>query len=234
MRNEHGRRKRSLVARNWLPILIAGVIAIGAASSAQAQNLEAQELRIRSELAPLGKRGEVIAHARELVLQILEAKNGCSQWFEEAHEQPAEVFRSLHYQVEDNGPTYVYGMADQNRELWFKEPWAASTSQGTGPNSTIRLNGHGPFFSGASRIMYLNTTGYLERLGGSFHLTVGSYSGNSDKAQVLALLHELGHIVERLPVDTDSWDGRSSQNSVEVLRHCKREIRDVVKSAALQ
>jgi hypothetical protein len=208
------------------------MIAIGAASSEHAQDLETQELRARSELAPLGKRGEIIGHARKLVLQILESKNACSQWFEEAHEQPGKIFRSVHFQVEDNGAMYVYGMADQNREWWFKGPWAASTSQGTGPNSVIRINGHGPFFSGASRVVYLNTGGYLERLGGSFQLTVGSYSGNSEKAQVLALLHELGHIIERLPADSDSWDGRSSQNSVEVLRHCKREIRDAVKSAA--
>jgi hypothetical protein len=195
----------------------------------RAQNARTEEQRARSELLPLGKRGEVIAHARELVLQILESENGCSQWFAEAHPQPAEVFRSLHFQLEDNAVFYVYGMTDPNGALWFKEPWAASTFQGTGPDSVVRINGRGPFFSRSSRIVYLNTHGDMERLGGSFQLGIGSYSGNSDKAQVLALLHELGHIVERLPADTDSWDRRSSENSLEVLRHCKQEIRNVVR-----
>jgi predicted HD phosphohydrolase len=54
---------------------------------------------------------------------------------------------------------------------------------------------------------------------------VGSYSGNTAEAQIAILLHELGHIVGRLPDDSDSWDGRSSQNTLEILSHCKPEIR---------
>jgi hypothetical protein len=229
MQTKSGQGEWQLVATHCIAILAAGAIVLGGASSVHAQTISSPERSIKSELTPLGKRGEVIGHARELVLQILESQNSCSEWFGETNSQAAEVFRSLHYQLEDNGPIYVYEMPDENGALWFKEPWAASTSQGTGRNSTVRLNGNGPFFMGASRVMRLSTSGYLVRFGGSFHLMVGSYSGNSDQGQVLALLHELGHILERLPEDNDSWDRRSSRNSAEVLSHCKREIRDVVR-----
>jgi hypothetical protein len=232
MRNEYSEGKWNCFARNWLAIFVAGAIAVGGASSVHAQTVTNEEQRVRSELSPLGKRGDAIAHARELVLQILHSENGCSQWFEEANAQPSEIFRSLHYQLEDKGPIYVYRMADASGELRFKQPWGARTSQDTGRNSTIRLNRNGPFFSGKSQVIYVNADGHLVGFGGSRQLAVAFYSGNSEEAQILILLHELGHIVGRLPADDDSWDGLSSQNSLQVLRHCKQEIHDVVRKAA--
>jgi len=67
---------------------------------------------------------------------------------------------------------------------------------------------------------------------GSAHrvLRVASYSGDTLQAQVTILLHELGHVIGRIPEDSDSWDGRSGENTAEVLRHCKDEIRMIAKN----
>ena len=61
--------------------------------------------------------------------------------------------------------------------------------------------------------------------GGNRLLVVSSYAGNTPEAQITILLHELGHIIGRLPADDDSWDGRSLRNTSEVSRHCKSETR---------
>ncbi len=56
-------------------------------------------------------------------------------------------------------------------------------------------------------------------------LTISSYNGNTPEVQITILLHELGHIIGRLPEDDDSRDGRSIRNTSEVSRHCKSETR---------
>ena len=48
--------------------------------------------------------------------------------------------------------------------------------------------------------------------------------GNTLRAQVLTLLHEYGHLIDMLPVDEGDRDGRSLQNTLEVLQHCRAEI----------
>src|SRR5712671_4800530 len=60
---------------------------------------------------------------------------------------------------------------------------------------------------------------------GNRMLTISSYNGDTPEAQITILLHELGHIIGRLPEDHDSWDGRSLRNTSEVSRHCKSETR---------
>ena len=64
------------------------------------------------ELSALGKRGETIARAREQVLEILQLGNACSAWFQEADPDATEVFRSLHFEMEMKGPSYVYGIRE--------------------------------------------------------------------------------------------------------------------------
>jgi len=135
-----------------------------------------------------------------------------------------EIFTSAHYVVEAKGPLFIYSMADERGEQWLEHPWVASTSQNGGRGSLIRLNANGPFFGEVSLLLYVNGASTL-RPGGPHRLAVGPYSGNTAEAQIATLLHELGHIVGRLPDDNDSWDGRSSQNTLEVQRHCKPEIR---------
>ena len=183
------------------------------------------EERVVLELSALGKQGDTIARARGQVLEILQYGNGCAVWFQEADPDATEVLRSLHFELEMRGPSYVYGMRDRERGQLFKHPWAARSIEKGGRGSTIQLNANGPFFNHTSRIMLLDPGGMFSRPSGNLMLTISSYNGDTPEAQITILLHELGHIIGRLPVDDDSWDGRSSRNTSEVLRHCKTEIR---------
>jgi len=181
--------------------------------------------RVVLELSALGKRGETIVRARKQVLDILQQGNACTAWFQQADPDAAEVFRSLHFELEMGEPRYVYGMRDSERGQILKHPWGAKSIENGGPNSTILLNASGPFFKRTSIVMQLDPRGVLAWPDGNRPLTVSSYDGNTPEAQITILLHELGHITGRLPEDDDSWDGRSSRNTSEVLRHCKAEIR---------
>jgi hypothetical protein len=181
--------------------------------------------RVVLELSALGKQGDTIARARGQVLEILQNANACTDWFQEADPVPAEVFRSLHFELEMGGPSYVYGIRDGHGGQSFKHPWAAKSTQYGGRDSTILLNAKGPFFNRTSVVMQLATRGMPTRPDGNRLLTISSYEGNTPEAQITILLHELGHIVGRLPEDADSWDSRSSQNTAEVQRHCKNETR---------
>jgi hypothetical protein len=183
------------------------------------------------ELSALGKRGDTIIRAREQVLDVLQQGNGCAAWFREADPAPAEVFRSLHYELEVEGPSYIYGIRDGVRGQLFKHPWAARSIQNGGQNSTILLNANGPFFNRPSVVMQLDPGGILARPDGLRLLTTSSYEGNTPEAQITILLHELGHIIGRLPEDDDSWDGQSSRNTAEVQRHCKNQTRAAARNS---
>jgi hypothetical protein len=183
------------------------------------------EQDVAMELSALGKRGDAIVRTREQVLEILEPGNACSAWFQEANSDPAEVFRSVHFELESGGTSYAYGVRDRERGQIFKHPWAARTIQNAGRNAIIQLNGNGPFFSRTSLIMQLDPGGKFKLPSGDLALTISHYSGDTPEAQITILLHELGHIIGRLPEDDDSWDGRSFRNTSEVSRHCKTEIR---------
>ena len=182
-------------------------------------------LRRAGELSALGKRGDTIARAREQVIDILQHANACSAWFEEADPDATEIFRSLHFELEVGGTSYVYSVRDSARGQLFKHPWAARTTENGGRNSVIQLNGNGPFFNRTSRIMQLDPGGTFAWPAGNLRLTISSYNADTPEAQITILLHELGHIIGRLPEDDASWDGRSSRNTSEVSRHCKSEIR---------
>jgi len=68
------------------------------------------------------------------------------------------------------------------------------------------LNANGPFFNRTSVVMQLDPRGMPARPDGNRLLTVSSYEGNTPEAQITILLHELGHIIGRLPEDGDSLD----------------------------
>jgi hypothetical protein len=185
---------------------------------------QTQDDRVVLELSGLGEYGDTIARARSQVLEILRTGNACSAWFQEADHDPSDVFRSLHFDLKVSEPPYIYGMRDRQRGPLFKDPWGARSIENGGRHSTIVLNVKGPFFTRASFVMQEGPTGIAVRASGNRLLLIASYSGNTPKAQVTILLHELGHIIGRLPEDDDSWDGRSSRNTSEVLRHCKTKI----------
>ena len=198
-------------------------------SQADSKRTSKYEERVAQELSVLGKRGDTVARAREQVLEILQPGNACSAWFQEANSDPAEVFRSVRFELEVEGTSYVYSVRDSARGQLFKHPWAARTTQNAGRNAVIQLNGNGPFFNRTSRIMQLAPGGEFGLPAGDLTLTISDYTGDTPQAQITILLHELGHIIGRLPEDDDSWDGRSFRNTSEVLRHCKIDVRSAAR-----
>jgi hypothetical protein len=220
------RRKRN--QRTWLRHLVIGAAVLACAlltsSPSHSESASNNDALVVLELSALGKRGDTIARAREQVLDILRNGNACTAWFQEVDPDAAEVFRSLHFELELEGPSYVYSMRDGQRGELLKHPWAAKSIEYGGRNSTIVLNANGPFFNRSSVIMRLDPRGImLARPEGIQLLTASSYEGNTPGARITILLHELGHIIGRLPEDDDSWDGRSTRNTSEMLRHCKAE-----------
>jgi hypothetical protein len=222
-----GWRKRYQLFELRQRVIAAAVLACAlfASSPSYSEGTSSHDERVMLELSALGKQGDTIARARGQVLDILQNGNTCTAWFQEADPDPAEVFRSLHFELEMRGPSYVYGIRDNERGQLLKHPWAARSIEYGGRNSIILLNANGPFFKRTSIIVQLDPREMLRRPDGIRLLRVASYEGNTPEAQITILLHELGHIIGRLPEDDDSWDGRSSRNTAEVLRHCKAETR---------
>ena len=180
---------------------------------------------VSTELTALGERGEVISRVREQTLGILDSDNSCSAWFREIAPDTADIFQSLHYEIEKDGPSYVQHMRNTDGTNLFKHPWTARTMENSGRDSAIALNPSGAFFRPNLPLVNVDGLGGHEWMTGDMHrLVIASYSGNTARAQITILLHELGHVVGRLPEDNDSWDGRSTRNTEEVLRHCKHEI----------
>lgn len=219
------KRKQSFVLRRRLKAVAVLLCLLFAPSQSYSDCAPNHEERVALELSALGKQGDTIARARGQVHEILEYGSGCAAWFQEADPDATEVFRSLHFKLEMRGPSYIYGMRDNERGQLFKHPWAARSIEKGGRDSTIQINANGPFFNHTSRIMQLGPREMFMQPGGSSTLTISGYNGDTPEAQITILLHELGHIIGRLPEDDDSWDGRSSRNTSEVLRHCKTEIR---------
>jgi hypothetical protein len=186
-----------------------------------------QEERIQKELRALGWQGETISRARDQVLKILEAKSSCAAWFREADADPADTFRSVNFALEEDGPSYIFGKKEIGQAEIFKHPHVASSMESAGRNATIRLNVNGAFFKRAAAVLEQDRRDGPLWPAGLHALRVASYSGNSIRAQATTLLHELGHIVGRLPSDDDSWNGQSLRNTMEVLRHCDPQIRAI-------
>ena len=227
------RRGRSAGPR-LAPIIAITVLCIMCVPrAAYPQGLSTDTDPVALELTALDKHGVVIARVREQVLAMLQTENACSAWFREAEPDPAGVFRSLHYELEEDGSAYVLHTIDLEGTNVYKHPWTARSTQNGGRNSVIQLNPSGPFFSTSSPVMDIEPRGGHFSPGTTFHrLSVASFWGNTTRAQITTLLHELGHVVGRLPADDDSWDGRSSRNTDEVLRHCKHEIRTVAEMSS--
>jgi hypothetical protein len=220
-------RKRRHLYEPRRRVIVAAALACTLFASSPSYSVSASKFadRVVLELSALGKQGDTIARAREQVLEILQQGNACTAWFQGADPDPGEVVRSLHFALEMRGPSYVYGIRDSHGGHFFKHPWGAKSIENGGRDSTIRLNANGPFFNRTSVVMQLDPRGMPDRLDGNRLLTVSSYEGNTPEAQITILLHELGHIIGRLPEDGDSLDGRSSRNTSDVLRHYKTETR---------
>ncbi len=193
---------------------------------ASQQNVACQKdnTRVSMELSALGARGDLIGHTREQTLQILQTENACAAWFQEVDPDAADVFRSLHYDLEENGTSDIYSITDKFGDVWFKYPWGARSIEYSGKDSFIQVNRNGPFFVRKSRVTSSDPMLRSASLDDWQLVRIGPYAGATPEARITIMLHELGHIIGRLPKDDNSSDGRSSRNTGEVLRHCKSEI----------
>jgi hypothetical protein len=188
--------------------------------------------RVEAQLRAMGKRGETIAEVRAQVLEILQSGNACAAWYQEVDTDPAATFRSLEFLLDESGPPYIYIMRNSDVSQVLKQPYVASSYENAGRNTRIRVNAKGAFFNRTSEVLEpFPGGGPLLRRGGLHALSVASYGGNTSAAQVTTMLHELGHVVGRIPEDSDSFDGLSSRNTREVLRFCRPEIDAVARGS---
>ncbi len=177
---------------------------------------------IRLRLLDMGARGLAIERAREHVLAILRADNSCSAWFREANSDAADIFESLNFRLAD-GPKDILEFKSSG-EILFQHPYSARVEENAGPNATILLNARGAFFVKTADVFERQTDGGLLRPAGLRELRIDSYAGGTLSAQMTTLLHELGHVIGRLPDDSDESSGLSMQNTTRVLHACRAEI----------
>jgi hypothetical protein len=179
------------------------------------------------ELKDIGQEGTTIARVRQAVLAILGSENKCSAWFRHSDPDVSATFRSLNFSVDEEGPDRV--IKEQNdRGAWIEHgPYIARTRQNTGPGTTVTINANGAFFRRKGEIYKIKWFGADESQTGSWkHLDIGPYDGGTLQAQVIAVLHELAHVINAIPGDDASRIGfiRSQQNTELVLHYCKSEV----------
>jgi hypothetical protein len=179
---------------------------------------------VHLRLLTLGPRGLLIAQARQHVLVILAGENSCSAWFRETDPNAAAIFDSLDFSLDD-GPKDVLLLKSASGELLFKHPYSAGVPENAGDHATVLLNANGAFFINAANILRRDSGPGLARFGGRHELRVGPYPGNTLAARITTLLHELGHVIGRLPDDSDELSGLSVQNTERVLHACHNEIK---------
>jgi hypothetical protein len=189
---------------------------------------------IRAHLLTLGKRGLTVTLARDRVIEILESENSCSTWFQEADPKAASTFPSLKFIIDATGPQGVLELQSHSGGMLMKHPYAALIFVNGQGKPIVMLNAKGAFFV-ASAVVWRQ-----ENFVGPFHpsgwrnLRVGPYFGDTLAAQVTILLHEFGHLVGRLPDDSDELSGQSERNTAEVLRSCRIQIDAAIHSMPAQ
>ena len=179
---------------------------------------------VHLRLLTLGPRGLLIEQASQDVLAILARENSCSAWFREADPNVAAIFDSLDFSLDD-GPKDVLLLKSASGELLFKHPYSAGVPENAGHDATVLLNANGPFFTSAADILRRDSDRGLARFTGRRELRVGPYAGNTLRARITTLLHELAHAIGRLPDDSDELSGLSEQNTERVLHACHNEIK---------
>lgn len=179
---------------------------------------------VRDDLNTMGKQGQSILRARDKVLEILQAQNACTDWYRTKSSDPVAVFRTLTFSVDRNGDGFVRRTPATEGVEMIRNPYVASVEQDGGANSTVTINANGAFFYPAANVVDDRFKGGPVDFHGARAIAVGPYSGGSFRAQVLVLLHEFGHVIDLLPEDRDDRDGRSRQNTLDVLHACRAEV----------
>lgn len=188
---------------------------------------------VKEYLESMGKPGQKILSAREKILEILQTENTCSAWFRKKDSNPADTFRTLNYAVDRKGEEFILESKDRGNMIIFRNPYVAKVFQGDGRHATITINTKGAFFSSAANVLEVWEQGGPGTNRGLRATGVGPYAGDTMHAQVLVLLHELGHVLDILPSDENNVDGKSVQNTREVLRFCRAEVESKGKGASL-
>jgi hypothetical protein len=179
---------------------------------------------VPADLSTLGKPGQKIARARQEVLDILRSQNVCAEWFRSKGERPAATFQSLSFSLDLNGQQNIFKSSREGSLFVVRQPYVARATQDGGAHTVITINANGAFYRPQGQVLKLGQEGGPLRMEGTRLLTVGIYDGDTLPAQMVTLLHELGHIINLLPEDADDLDGKSLRNTSEVLRHCRTEI----------
>jgi hypothetical protein len=187
---------------------------------------KANEDPVLEELKSMGAQGQTIELAREEVIEILEGRNRCAAWFEQAEPDAARKFRSLRYAIDESGPQYSLKIQNAAGGWFYQQPYVASSIEDASPGSTITINGNGAFFQLRAGVRIVPKDGGLGGLSTSQLLHLDLYVGGTPGAQVTTLLHEFSHVVGLLPADGESVSGQelSTQNTQIVLRHCRAQV----------
>ena len=179
---------------------------------------------VQEDLAAMGKPGQKILRARERVLEILESENGCTEWFREKDSNPAAMFRTIGFTLDSKGQEYVLEIPDRDFREMLHVPYVARVFQAEGAHSRVTINRNGAFFFPAAAVVRERQQGGGVNFLSQRVLRVGPYWGDTPSAQVLALLHEFGHVVDLLPADGEGLGEKSAENTNEVLRYCRAEV----------
>lgn len=179
---------------------------------------------VRDDLNTMGKQGQAILRAREKVLEILQAENACTQWYRSKEPDPAALFRTLTFSLDRQGEVFVHRTPESNGMELIRSPYVAKVIQGEGTGATVTINVNGAFFFQSANVIDDRLEGGPLTFRTARLLQVGPYVGGSFRAQVLALLHEFGHVIDLLPQDRDDYEGKSRQNTNDVLRACRAEV----------
>jgi len=172
----------------------------------------------------MGKQGKSILRARDKVLEILQRENACSAWYRTRDPNPAATFRTLTFALDRDGDLYVRTTPESGGIEIIHNPYVARVIQAGGSTTTVTLNMNGAFFFSMANVVDDRSEGGPVSFRGVRPIQVGPYSGGSFRAQVLALLHEFGHVIDLLPQDRDDYEGRSRQNTADVLHACRAEV----------
>src|ERR1700682_442762 len=180
---------------------------------------------VLEEWQAMGEQGLIIMRAREEVLEILEGRNRCATWFEQADSDAVRKFRSLRYTIDETGPQYTLKIQNAAGGWLYQQPYVASSIENASVGSTITINGRGAFFQLRSAVRIVPKDGGPAGLSTSQLLQIDRHVGGTLGVQVVALLHELSHVVGLLPADGGSFFGQelSTQNTQIMLRHCRAE-----------
>ena len=179
---------------------------------------------MRDDLNTMGKQGQKILLARQKVLEILQTENTCTEWYRSKDADPAATFRTLTFSLDHQGEAYVRKTNQAGELDLIRSPYVASVIQGEGRYATVTINVNGAFFYPMANVVKSHKEGGMLNFQGARLLRVGPYAGGTLNAQVVTLLHEFGHVTDLLPPDRDDYEGKSQQNTEEVLRFCREQV----------